>query len=500
MTSIIAQAPILAIILPLLGAPICALFRGINFPWAFTTLVSALSLWLSIDLVIYVAANGPISYEIGGWAAPWGIEYVIDPLSSYMMLIISGISTGVLLYARESIIKELPDTRLGLFFAAYLLALAGMMGITATGDAFNIFVFLEITSLSSYVLIAMGEKTDRRALTAAFQYLIMGTIGATFILIGVGLLYVMTGTLNIADIASRFDDIENTRPIRAAVGFLIVGIAIKLAMFPFHIWLPNAYSYAPNVITAFFAGTATKVSVYLMIRFIFTIFGADFSFGDLPLGQLLMPFAVMAFLSMSVVAIFQENLKRMLAFSSLAQLGYIVLGIALASESGLTASIVTMFNHAIVKTGLFLSVGAMFYVTGSTYLKDLAGIGQRMPLTTFGFVMGGLGLIGVPLTPGFVSKWYLVQAALERGDTLGYVLTVSMLISSLFAVIYIWRVVEIAYFRPAPEGSLKQEAPLSLIIPCWIFIGAGIYFSIDTSVSVGLAEQAASFLMGGAAQ
>jgi len=497
MNALFAQAPILAIVVPLMGAPISALFRGSVVPWALALILSAISFWFSIELLIHVNTVGAISYELGGWEPPWGIEYVVDPLSAFVMMVISGISTGVLLYARESILKEVSPDRLGMFFAAYLLALAGMMGITVTGDAFNIFVFLEITSLSSYVLIAMGERTDKRALFASFQYLVMGTIGATFILIGVGLLYSMTGTLNIADIASKFDTIADTTPVRAAVGFLIVGIAIKLAMFPFHIWLPNGYTYAPSIITAFFAGTATKVSVYLLIRFIYTMFGKDFSFGEIPLTAMLMTLGVIAFLSMSVVAIFQDNLKRLLAYSSVAQLGYMTVGIALASDMGLIASLTHVFNHAIVKTGLFLTVGSMFYGVGSTYIKDLAGIGQRMPITSFAFVLGGLALIGVPLTPGFVSKWYLVQAALERGDMVGYGLTIAMLISSLFAVIYVWRVVEVMYFRPAPDGAERKEAPLSMMIPCWIFVIAMFYFGIETSVNIGFAEAAASFLMGG---
>lgn len=497
MNLVMPHAPILAILIPLLGAPICALLRGENFPWAFTTILSALSLALSVELLFLTAEVGRISYEIGGWPPPWGIEYVVDPLSAFVMLVISGISTGVLLYARESILKEVPAKRLGLFFAAYLLALAGMMGIAVTGDAFNIFVFMEIMSLSSYVLIAMGEKNDRRALTAAFQYLIIGTIGATFILIGVGLLYLMTGTLNIADIASKFEAVSDTRPVQAAVGFLIIGIAIKLAMFPFHIWLPNAYSYAPSIVTAFFAGTATKVSVYLLIRFIFTIFGLDFSFEMVSLSEVLLPLGAIAFLSMSIVAIFQNNLKRLLAFSSVAQLGYMTVGIALASETGLTASILHIFNHAVVKTGLFLAAGAMFFTAGSVYLKDLAGIGQRMPLTSLAFVMGGLALIGVPLTPGFISKWYLLQAVLERGDGVGYALAAGMLISSLFAVIYVWRIVEQIYFKPSPEGAAKGEAPLTMLVPVWLFVGAMFYFGIETSLNVGFAEAAAKFLMGG---
>lgn len=493
-----SQFPILVAIAPLMAAPVCALLRGKTAPWAFTTIVSAYSFYVSLQLIFTVAASGPISYELGGWAPPWGIEYVVDLLSAFMLVLISGISTGVLLFARDSITKEVPATQLGLFFAAYLLSLTGMLGICITGDAFNVFVFLEIMSLSSYALIAMGEKTDRRALTAAFQYLIIGTVGATFYLIGVGLIYMMTGTLNIADIATRFSEIEGTRPILAAVGFIVIGIAIKLALFPFHVWLPNGYTYAPSIVTAFFAGTATKVSVYLLIRFIFTVFGVEYAFFGLELTDILMPLAVLGFLSMSAVAIYQSNLKRLLAYSSVAQLGYMVLGLALASESGLTASLVHIFNHAIVKTGLFLSVGCMFFVVGSTYLKDLEGIGKRMPVTMFGFVLGGLGLIGVPLTPGFISKWYLVIAALEQGSFIGYGLVALLMVSSLLAVIYIWRVVEVAYFRDPPDDASRQEAPLSLIVPTWIFILGSFYFGIETSFNVGFAKATAAFLMGGA--
>lgn len=271
MSMLIDHFPALAIVVPLLAAPVVSILGQKNIAWGFSTLISLASLVMSIDMALQVQQSGTISYLMGGWAAPWGIEYIVDPLSAFLLLIISGISSGVLLAARKSIEKEIPEKQLSLFYAAYLLSLTGMMGICITGDAFNIFVFLEISALSGYVLIAMGAPADRRALTAAFQYLIIGTIGATFILIAIGLIYMMTGTLNIADIANRFPEIADTRPARAAVGFAIVGIAIKLAMFPFHIWLPNGYSYAPSAVTAFLAGTATKVSVYLLIRFLFTI-------------------------------------------------------------------------------------------------------------------------------------------------------------------------------------------------------------------------------------
>ncbi|TNE41215.1 MAG: monovalent cation/H+ antiporter subunit D family protein [Alphaproteobacteria bacterium] len=498
MLSFVQQFPVLAIVLPLMSAPVCALTRGKVFPWFLTFLVSAFTFAISIELLAEVSANGPISYHLGGWEPPWGIEYLVDPLNAFMLVLISGISTGVLLYARESIAHEIREDQLGLFFTAYLLALTGMMGICITGDAFNVFVFLEIMSLSSYVLIAMGARNDRRALTASFQYLIIGTVGATFYLIGVGLLYMMTGTLNIADIASRFAEIGGMRPVQAAVAFIVIGLAIKLALFPFHVWLPNGYTYAPSIVTSFFAGTATKVSVYLLIRFIFTIFGMDYSFGVVGLTDILMPLAVVGFLSMSLVAIFQDNVKRLLAYSSVAQLGYIVLAISLASNEGLTAAMVHILNHAVVKTGMFLSVGSIFFVTGTVSLKKLEGIGQRMPLTTFGFVLGGLGLIGVPLTPGFISKWYLIKAVLDLESPLGYGLVAAILISSLLAVIYIWRVVEVAYFRPPPAGATRGEPPLTMLVPSWIFIAISFYFGIDTTFSVGFSKAIAAFLTGGA--
>jgi multicomponent Na+:H+ antiporter subunit D len=347
------------------------------------------------------------------------------------------------------------------------------------------------------VLIALGR--DRRALTAAFQYLVMGTIGATFIVIGVGLLYMVTGTLNMIDLAERLPPMAESRTVVAAFAFLTVGAGLKLALFPLHFWLPNAYAYAPSVVTAFLAATATKVSVYILLRFFFTVFGTTYSFELVTLENLLIPLGVVAILVCSTVAIFQTNVKRMLAYSSIAQVGYMVLGIGFASTAGLTASIVHLFNHAMMKGGLFLALGCVVLRLGSSQLESLEGLGRRMPLTMFAFVLGGLSLIGVPLTAGFISKWMLVQAALERGN---WFVAAVILLGSLLAIVYIWRVVEVAYFRPAPEGDAAApiaEAPLSMLIPTWVLIGASIYFGIHTSLTLGVAERAAQHLLGGGA-
>lgn len=485
--------PALQVVLPLLAAPLCALLRRGSQAWPLALTVCWGAFLIAALLLKQVLDGGTISYAMGDWAAPWGIEYRIDLLNAYMLLIVTAIGAVVMTFARTIVEQRMrisPEKR-AWFYTGYLLSLTGLLGMVITGDAFNLFVFLEISSLSSYALISTGR--DRRALTAAYQYLIMGTIGATFILIGIGFLYIMTGTLNMADLAQRLPAVNHTRTVRAAFAFLTVGIGLKLAMFPLHLWLPNAYAYAPSVVTAFLAATATKVAVYVWIRFFFTIFGAEFSFHTMRLDLILLFLALIGIVSASVVAIFQMNIKRMLAYSSLAQIGYMLLGISLVSVTGLTASIVHLFNHALMKGTLFLALGCMTFRVGAARIERLAGLGWQMPWTMTAFVIGGLSLIGVPLTAGFISKWYLVIGTLERG---WWPVAIVVLMTSLLALIYIWRVIEVAYFRTAPRGRVVQEAPLALLIPTWVLALANLYFGIATSLNAGVARQAAQSLLG----
>ena len=488
---ILANLPALQVVIPLIAAPLCVLLRNRSLVWGFTLLVCWSSLVIAGILLRQVLTSGPISYSMGEWASPWGIEYRVDVLNAFLLLIVSSIGALVIPYAKESVRKDIPEHQIPSFYAAFLLCLTGLLGIVITGDAFNLFVFLEISSLSSYVLISLGK--DRRALTAAYQYLIMGSIGATFFVIGVGLLYMMTGTLNMADLAVRLPSVLNTKTVLAAFGFLTVGIGLKLAMFPLHLWLPNAYTYAPSVVTVFLSATATKVAVYVFIRFFFNIFGEPFVFRTLPVGTILITLGTVGVLVASTIAIFQSNVNRLLAYSSVAQIGYMLLGIGLASVTGLTAGILHLFNHAMMKGGLFMVTGCIMYQWGSINIERLDGIGKQMPWTMAAFVIGGLGLIGVPLTVGFISKWYLLLGAIEQQY---WLVVIAILVGSLLAIIYVWRVIEVAYFRPVPTDSPRvNEAPLSMLIPAWILIGITVFFGIDTSLTVGTAEQAARFLL-----
>jgi len=487
-----SQLPALQIVLPLASAPLCVLLRQRRLVYLFCLAVSWSTFGIAVAQLIGVLQRGTVSYAMGGWIAPWGIEYRIDPLGAFMLLFVSFIGALVLTYAPVSLRREIPRDRHYLFLAAYMLCLTGLLGICITGDLFNLFVFLEISALSSYVLISLGD--DRRALTASFRYLVMGTIGATFILIGIGLMYAMTGTLNMADMAVQIRPLLQSRTVLAAFGFLSIGIALKMAFFPLHAWLPNAYTFAPSVVTAFLAATATKVSVYILLRITLTVYGATTAPEVVRLDAMLLPVALVGIFVTSTVAIFQRNLKRLLAYSSVAQIGYMVIGISLASVTGLTAGIVHIFNHALMKGGLFLATGAIVLRLGSSQIDDIRGLGRQMPWTMAAWVVGGLGLIGVPLTVGFISKWYLILGLLEAGM---WPVAALLLVSSLLAVVYVWRVVEEAYFHAPPEDRpTVREAPLSMLIPTWILIGATVFFGIFTQWSAGIASRAASLLLG----
>jgi multicomponent Na+:H+ antiporter subunit D len=397
---------------------------------------------MAVALLMRVLEVGQIGYTMGGWPPPWGIELRLDALNALVALIVTGIGAIVMPFAGPSARTEIRPESTSLFYCLFLLTYTGLLGITVTGDIFNMFVFLEISSLSTYALIALGK--DRRALTAAYQYLIMGTIGATFFLIGVGLLYSLTGTLNIADLATRLADVAGTRTAHTAFAFLVAGLGLKLALFPVHLWLPNAYTSAPSAVSAFIAATATKVAVYVMIRVLFTVFGAAYSFGYMPLQPILIGLSLLGIVVTSIVACNQNNAKRLLAYSSVAQIGYMVVGFSMASVAGLTAAITHLFNHALMKGALFLALGAVAFRIGSTRIRDLEGLGHAMPWTMSAFALGGLSLIGVPLTAGFIGKWYLIVAALEQG---WWWVAAIVLGTSLIAVMYVWRIVEAAWFR-----------------------------------------------------
>ncbi len=486
---LINHLPILQVITPMLIAPILIVLNNKTLSWMLSFVGALACLIISVLLIQAVSDGSTLTYFLGGWAPPIGIEYRIDAANSILLFLISIISFIVLIFSYSSLHSEVPEEKHTLFYACFLLCLTGLLGVVATADIFNVFVFLEISSLSTYVLVAQGSYRDRRALSASFNYLIMGTIGATFFVIGIGYIYMATGSLNMMDIAERVRELGDSRTVQAGFAFIVVGMGLKLAMVPLHVWLPNAYAFSPTVVTCFLAATSTKVALYVLIRFVFSVFNYEDSFINELFFFLLMPLAIIAMIAASVIAIFKQNLKKLLAYSSLAQIGYMLLGLSLMSEKGLAASLVHMVNHGFTKAALFMSLGAFVFNTKNVYMNSLQGLGKLMPFTSAAFVIGGLSLIGVPGTAGFISKWLLLEAAIESSY---WLVAVLIILSSLFAVIYIWKIVEVLYFSEC--SKFYSEVSVLTLTPIWILSLFCIFLGINTSLTVDVANMAAEIL------
>ncbi|HVR71958.1 MAG TPA: monovalent cation/H+ antiporter subunit D family protein [Vicinamibacteria bacterium] len=451
--------PILIVVLPLAGAvvvPVAGLLSG--------RLARGLSLGLLLFTHLFALGAlrvalqaGPWRYELGGWAPPWGIEYVIDGLGGGMAVLISfmGLLTGV--YAGPSL-RQRSGLQAAVFHALHLLLTAGLLGIVVTGDAFNLYVFLEISALAAYALLSGGGD---RAAVAAFRYLLVGTIAASFYLLGIGYLYAATGTLNMADLAARLGGSAPPAIVATAVALVVVGLAIKTALFPLHGWLPDAYAYAPTPAVSFISASMSKVGVYVLLRFLFFILPAE-GVADRVL-DLLSLTAAIAVVAGSVMALAQSDLRRMLAYSSIGQMGYIVMGLGLGNAAALVGALLHVVNHAVMKSCLFMVSGNVQHRAGTWAIAGYAGMGRRLPLTMAAFVVASLSMIGLPPTGGFFSKWYLVLGALERGAW-PYVLAI--VTSSLLTAVYMFRVIEVAYLRPAkPEDAPRAEAPPAMLAP-----------------------------------
>ncbi|NVL92169.1 MAG: monovalent cation/H+ antiporter subunit D family protein [Desulfobacterales bacterium] len=463
--------PILIIVVPLISAffiPIIGWWRrGLCYPLVIVAL--SISVLSSIFILHMVVEQGTIHYYLGNWDPPWGIEYVIDHLNAFVAIIVSVISLIIAISSRRSVERELPE-KIVYFYCLFLLQVTGLLGIVVTGDMFNLYVFLEIASLAGYALIAIGEDG---APFASFNYMIYGTIGACFYLLGVGYLYVTTGSLNMADLSKILPDLYHSKVVLMAFAFFIVGVGLKMALFPMHVWLPDAYTYAPSAVSALVAPLMTKVGAYVMIRIIFTVFGPNFSMELIPATTILCWVAAMAILFGCILALGQTDLKRMLAYVLIAEVGYIALGVGLANKAGLTGAILHILNDALMMACLFLVVGAIMYKGGLRNIHQFKCLHRKMPITMAAFTVAALSVIGIPPTCGFFSKWYLVLGAIDANR---WLFVAILLIGSLISAILFFRVIENIYFEPADyahnggeHGEIAiDEAPLSMLIPILI--------------------------------
>ena len=495
----IQHAAPLLVMVPLFLAPMLALVPSGRIAWLISIIGTTISFLFALILLYLVQTSpvGVVDYEIGRWPVPIGIEYRVDALNAMILLVVTSIGLLASVFSWPTVAAEIRKEKRPFFYSAFMVCFAGLNGVTITGDAFNLFVFLEISSISTYVLVSLGAGRDRRALPAAFNYLIMGTIGASFYIIGIGFLYAATGTLNMGDIASKLPELAGNRSVLAGFAFILVGLGLKAAIWPLHQWLPDAYSYSPSFVTMFLSATATKVALYALIRFLFTVFQPQFAFEQTAFGMLLMPLGIAAMVVCSFQAVFQTDVRRTLAYSSVAQVGYMILGVSLGTTAGLSAGLFHLLNHAMMKGALFMAVAGVVLSYQGTTIRDFAGLGRSAPWTMTAFAIAALSLIGVPLTAGFQSKLQLGFALFDQGLWWAVALVV---FSSFLAVIYMGRILEAVFFKPPLNPrKARKEAPVILLVPLWILALANIYFGIAAKFPLDLARSAAAAAFGGEA-
>jgi multicomponent Na+:H+ antiporter subunit D len=465
--------PVLIIVLFFVGALVTPLVAplGRRVPLAMAFGAALVAFGLAVYGLVETVSTGVRRYFVGGWEPPIGIELVWDPLSAFIVVVIAAVAALALWHSKRPVETELPG-RSTAYYSCTQLLLGGLCGIVLTGDLFNLYVFLEISALAGYALLA---ASGGRAAVFTFRYLLLGTTGASFYLLGIGFIFLETGSLNMADVA-RILAVTGIDPqIALGLALVVAGAGMKMALFPLHGWLPDVYSAAPTTSVSLMAPIGTKVAAYILIRIFLHVFPPATVYDALPIGQVVGAMGAVGIIWGSVMAIAQRDLRRMLAYSSVAQIGYIALGLGLGSAFGFIGAVLHILNHAAMKACLFLVSGNL---AQAGYSQDIGSfdkrLRQRLPWTAAAFTIAAISMIGLPPTAGFFSKWYLLLGSWQQSN---WIYVAVILISSLLNAVYFFRVIERMYLvagdepatgKPVGQGGLfaiAREGPLSLVAP-----------------------------------
>ncbi|MDO8885886.1 monovalent cation/H+ antiporter subunit D family protein [Candidatus Oleimmundimicrobium sp.] len=494
------HCPVLMTVTFLIGAvltPIVSRSRKkFSFWWAF--FVSLLGLFFCFCAVWRLYTVGPISYWLGGWEPPYGIEVYFDYIST-ITLLMTALGVLIIVYSNKYIRHDISEEKLPTYYSLVLLLLGGMVGFSVTGDMFNLYVFLEILSLSGYALVAItGEKLTAMA---SFKYLVIGAVSSLCVLFGIAFLYNVTGSLNMADIAFRLQQTQPTTTTYVALALFIIGFSVKAAMFPLHIWLPDAHALAPSSVSALLSGLVIKVGIVGILRVLYCVYklggSVDFTVVTNFMGWL----AAITILVGAFFAFFQDDIKMIFAYSSISNIGYIIMGISLVSFSqpergylGMVGGLIHIFNHAIIKSTLFLCAGAIIYKTGFRKLSDLRGVGKKMPITCGALTIAALSIAGIPPTAGFICKWYIVLGAIEFGRLIWAGV---LLVGALFVFGYYIKIVNAIFFRePVEPITQVDEAPLSMLIPIVILATGCLIMGVFAYIPLNVIKPAAATMLG----
>lgn len=473
----------LIVVLPLATAYSILLFCPKYWRYAqrASLICTGLLVVLTCILAMQVNVRGSVIYHFGNWSPPWGIEFLIDRISAFFLVMVSAISFVVILFANGLLYKEIKERVLGQYYALFLILLASLLGIASSNDLFNVFVFLEISSVSAAALVAVNG--NKLALEASVKYLVLSTLGSGSLLLAIANIYMVTGYLNLTFIAEALPQAYALYPLNvlATLGLFVVGLTVKSALYPMHIWLPDAHGSAPTSSSAVLSALVVKVYIIVFLKLIFRVFTLEFV-SQVPLQFVLLLMSALAILLGSLLAIRQTDIKKMLAYSTVAQIGYIFLGVGLLTYNGLLGAVLHILNHAIMKAMLFLSAGLLIKLTGKRDIRSLAGVGRIYPLPMIAFSLGSLAMVGIPPLNGFISKWYLSLGALEAGLPI-YVLVI--LVSSFLNGLYYLPIVISAFFGQSTEPTYKPlpipiGASIALICLCIATIFFGLFSGIPT--------------------
>lgn len=462
MTAMIADnLPVLVIIVPLfIGVVLPVFARRLRLVEGMVVLAEALGLVGAGFLAYMVVTRKGADwiYQVGGWPAPWGIELTANSLAVFFLAVVMVVSLPIALFTIGNLRQEVGgNKRTARFYTLFLLLVGSLAGMALTNDLFNTYVLVEVATLSCCGLVS--SHGTPRAAEAAFNYLILATLASSLVVSGIGFIYVITGHLNMGFASQGLEQIWQAKPhaVWIAISFVLVGFGLKSAIFPLHIWLPDAHSSAPSPASAVLSGLAVKGYMICLLKFLYVVFGPDLM-KEFSVDRILVLAGMTAIICGSVMALPQNNLKRRLAFSTVAQVGYIYLGFGLMDINGLAGALFYLASHAAIKSALFLSAGAMISATGKKKISELAGIGRKMPLTASVFTAASLGLIGIPLFSGFIGKWYLIAGSLDSGDFLP---TIIIIAGSVLCAAYLFPVIRVAWFespQQAEQVNAEQQA------------------------------------------
>lgn len=410
-----------------------------------------------------------ISYWMGNWEPvngyAIGIGYEIDQLNLFFALLV----VSTFLFSGIYSLKYMErDHHLGHYYTLYLMLSGSVLGLVLTGDIFNMFVMIEIMTFACVALAAFRSQ-QKGALEASFKYLVIGSMGSSFTLFGITLLYAQCHTLNMAQLSSILST-THTPTTTLALGMLVAGFGVKAYLVPFHTPAADSYTVAPASVSMMFSGMVNKAGVYGMIRLLYIIFR---SMDSTAVQTLLTIIGTVTMFVGVTMALSQHDFKRLLAFHSISQIGYVITAAGLGTALGLTGGLFHAMNHTLFKGLLFLCAGAVFYATGSTNLDELGGLSKRMPKTTICFLVGAFSIAGLPPFNGFASKWMIYQATYEKAVTTGHIgyalVTVVALVVSVMTLASFIKVTQAVFFGQTPLTCRKaKEVPFAMRLPMWI--------------------------------